>query len=65
MTVTRVYIVQSRDTGLFLYPSDTGDVGHTEWVKEAGYFETREEAIETAYSEIGERFDVFGFWVES
>lgn len=64
MSIVRVYIVQSRDSGLFLCPSDNGDVGHTEWVKEAGHFETKEEAIETAYTEIGERFDVFGFWLE-
>lgn len=64
MTVSRVYVVQSLDTGCFLCPSDCGDVGHTEWIREAGYFNSREEAIETAHSEIGERFDVFGFWVE-
>ena len=46
MTITRVYIVQSRETGDFLYPSDTGDVGHTPFVNEAGYFYDRNEAVE-------------------
>lgn len=61
MTITRVYIVQSRETGDFLYPSDTGDVGHTPFVNEAGYFYDRNEAVETALSEIGENFIVFSF----
>ncbi|HFC8479309.1 TPA: hypothetical protein ACFU2V_002312 [Neisseria subflava] len=62
--MTRVYIVQSRETGDFLYPSDTGDVGHTPFVNEAGYFYDRNEAVETALSEIGENFIVFSFLAE-
>lgn len=64
MTITRVYIVQSRETGDFLYPSATGDVGHTPFVNEAGYFYDRNEAVETALSEIGENFIVFSFLSE-
>ncbi|WP_049351586.1 hypothetical protein [Neisseria sp. 27098_8_139] len=64
MTITRVYIVQSRETGDFLYPSDTGDVGNTPFVNEAGYFYDRNEAVETALSEIGENFIVFSFLSE-
>ncbi len=64
MTITRVYIVQSRETGDFLYPSDTGDVGHTPFVNQAGYFYDRNEAVETALSEIGENFIVFSFLSE-
>lgn len=64
MTITRVYIVQSRETGDFLYPSDTGDVGHTPFVNEAGYFYDRNEAVETALFEIGENFIVFSFLSE-
>lgn len=64
MTITRVYIVQSRETGDFLYQSDTGDVGHTPFVNEAGYFFDRNEAVETALSEIGENFIVFSFLSE-
>lgn len=64
MTITRVYIVQSRETGDFLYPSDTGDVGHTPFVNEAGYFYDRSEAVETALEEIGDNFIVFGFLME-
>lgn len=64
MTITRVYIVQSRETGDFLYPSDTGDVGYTPFVNEAGYFFDRNEAVETALSEIGENFIVFSFLSE-
>lgn len=64
MTITRVYIVQSRETGDFLYPSDSGDVGHTPFVNEAGYFYDRAEAVETALEEIGDNFIVFGFLAE-
>lgn len=64
MTITRVYIVQSRETGDFLYPSDTGDVGHTPFVNEAGYFYDRKEAVETALEEIGDNFIVFSFLSE-
>ena len=64
MTITRVYIVQSRETGDFLYPSDTGDVGHTPFVNESGYFYDRNEAVATALEEIGDNFIVFGFLAE-
>ena len=64
MAISHVYIVQSRETGDFLYPSDTGDVGHTPFVNEAGYFYDRNEAVETALSEIGENFIVFSFLSE-
>lgn len=64
MTITRVYIVQSRETGDFLYPSDMGDVGHTPFVNEAGYFYERNEAVETALEEIGDNFIVFSFLAE-
>ncbi|UOO78234.1 hypothetical protein LVJ85_06495 [Neisseria sp. Dent CA1/247] len=62
--MTRVYVVQSRETGDFLYPSDTGDVGHTPYINQAGYFFDRNEAIETALEEIGGNFIVFGFLTE-
>ncbi|WP_066567944.1 hypothetical protein [Snodgrassella sp. CFCC 13594] len=61
MAIVTVYVVQSRETGDFLYPSDSGDVGHTPYLNEAGLFFERDEAIETALEEIGENFIVFGF----
>ncbi|QNT58279.1 hypothetical protein [Neisseria musculi] len=64
MTITRVYVVQSRETGDFLYPSDTGDVGHTPFINQAGFFFDRNEAVETALEEIGDNFIVFGFMTE-
>ncbi|QMT46412.1 hypothetical protein H3L92_01310 [Neisseria dentiae] len=62
--MTHVYVVQSRETGDFLYPSDTGDVGHTPFINQAGFFFDRNEAIETALEEIGDNFIVFGFLTE-
>ena len=64
MAIAHVYIVQSRETGDFLYPSDSGDVGHSAYVNDAGYFYERDEAIETALEEIGDNFLIFGFLVE-
>ena len=64
MAIAHVYIVQSRETGDFLYPSDSGDVGHIPYVNQAGYFYDRDEAIETALEEIGDNFLIFGFLVE-
>jgi hypothetical protein len=61
MTIAKVYIVQSRNTGDFLYPAETGDVGHTPFVNEAGHFFDRDEAIETALEEIGDNFIIFSF----
>lgn len=64
MAIVTAYLIQSRETGDFLYPSDSGDVGHTPFINEAGLFYEREEAIETALEEIGENFIVFNFLKE-
>uniref|UniRef100_A0AAU8B3G3 Uncharacterized protein n=1 Tax=Dulem virus 54 TaxID=3145765 RepID=A0AAU8B3G3_9VIRU len=64
MPIVTVYVVQSRDSGDFLYPSDTGDVGHTPYISETGLFVDRDEAIETALEEIGDNFIVYGFLKE-
>ena len=47
-----------------MYPSETGDVGHTPFVNLAGHFFERDEAIETALEEIGDNFLIFGFIAE-
>ena len=41
------YIVQDKESGLFLMPFD-GDVGFTSWAHEAGHFEVFIDAQETA-----------------
>jgi hypothetical protein len=55
-----VWIVQDKESHLFLYPV-CGDVGYTPWVKEAGFFYSRDEAIETAVDHCTEGFDLFSF----
>lgn len=52
-----VYVVQERESGLFLCPH-TGDVGFTNRLVEAGTFDTREDAFETAADHCDEAFDV-------
>ena len=44
----RKYIVQDLESKCFLYPSDCGDVGFTEFAHEAGRFDFFEEAEDTA-----------------
>lgn len=41
------FIVQDKESGLFLTPRD-GDVGFTQWAHEAGRFEALDEAEDTA-----------------
>lgn len=52
-----VFVVQEVESGMFLCPY-SGDVGFTHRLKEAGTFESREEAFETARDHCDEAFDV-------
>ena len=58
----KVWIVQDRESQCFLYPA-CGDVGYTQWVKEAGHFLSEEEAVETAGFHCTEGFNVFSFYL--
>jgi hypothetical protein len=51
------YIVQDRESKLFLMPSE-GDVGYTPWMVEAGRFDEMDAAIDTAHLHCSEGFDV-------
>ncbi len=59
--MNHVFVVQDRETQMFLCPS-FGDVGYTPWIREAGHFDSEEEAVETAAFHCGEGFDVFDFY---
>lgn len=50
------FIVQDRETALFLMPSDDGDVGFTQWAHEAGRFIHVGEANDTAVMNCFEGF---------
>ena len=52
-----VYVVQEVESGQFLCPY-TGDVGYTHRLKDAGTFDTLEDAFETAADHCDEAFDV-------
>lgn len=60
-----VYVVQSVNTGDFLYLSpETGDIGHTRMISDAGLFTDFDEAVEAGIEEIGNQFEfvIFGFY---
>lgn len=57
------YIVQDLETGEFLCPDPLGGVTTTMYIKQAGQFETYEEAFDLAKDEIDGAFSVFGFWL--
>lgn len=52
-----VFVVQEVESGMFLCPY-SGDVGFTHRLKDAGTFDTRQEAFETAQDHCDEAFDV-------
>ncbi|EGY51319.1 hypothetical protein [Neisseria shayeganii] len=56
------YIVQDLESFEFLYPDPAGDIGLTPYIKLAGKFETRDDALTAGMDEIGEQFAVFAFW---
>lgn len=61
----KVYVVQSVSTGDFLYLSpETGDIGHTKLIVNAGCFDNFEDAANSGLEEIGNEneFIVFTFF---
>lgn len=56
------FIVQDLETFEFLYPDPAGDVGLTPYIKLAGRFDTREDALSAALDELGEQFSIFPFF---
>jgi len=57
MAFSLVFVVQEVESGLFLCPF-SGDVGFTHRLRDAGTFDTREDAFETAADHCDEAFDV-------
>jgi len=51
------FVVQEVNSGLFLCPCG-GDVGFTHRLREAGTFDSREDAVVTAVDHCDEAFDV-------
>lgn len=59
---TRVWVVQEPETGKFLTPYD-GDVGYTTWIRESGFFDSEEAAIDTAEMLCDSGFHVYSFYI--
>ncbi|MDW5418873.1 hypothetical protein R6242_20080 [Iodobacter sp. CM08] len=62
MNLKPVWIVQSLDDGFFLMPLN-GDVGYTQWLSEAGFFEEKQAAIDTAVDLLDGQFSISSFYV--
>lgn len=60
--IKEVWIVQDRESGLFLAPQD-GDVGYVPLITQAGHFEEAIVAIETAADHIGHNAVIFNCYV--
>lgn len=61
-TVRLLHVVQDTDSGLFLCPSEDGDVGFTKLISDAGSFTDMESAIDTAMFVLGRHFVVFSYY---
>ena len=62
MDIRPVYVVQDTDSGEFLCPSADGDVGFCKFLSDAGRFEDRESAVDTAQYALDNDFIVSGFY---
>lgn len=62
MPYHRQYLIQCTESGLFLRPSDDGDVTFCRLICDAGAFNDYESAFDTAQFVIGSDFIVFSFY---
>ena len=56
------FIVQELENYEFICPDQFGDIGFTQNLKEAGQYESYEDAFSSALEEIGGEFVIFGFY---
>ena len=63
MQIVEVWIVQDRDSGIFLAPRD-GDVSYVRYITQAGHFEEAIAAIETGAYHLGYDAIVFNCYVK-
>lgn len=62
MRVEERFIVQDLESFEFLYPDPDGDVGLTPYLKLAGKFDNRDDALAAGVDELGEHFALFSFY---
>lgn len=63
--IQRAWVVQSLDTYEFLCPDENSIIGFTQNIAKAGIFYEKESALESAIEEIGDKFVLFSFFIES
>lgn len=59
---TERFIVQDLETFEFLYPDSNGDVGQTPFLKNAGRYDSRDDALQAGIEECGGQFSVVSFF---
>lgn len=64
MTVARLYLVQEKETGLFLAPGESGDVEFVKLLSKAGFFDDYETARDTAVIQLGDDFAITSLLVD-
>lgn len=57
------FIVQEMENYEFICPDQFGDIGFTQNLKEAGQYESYEDALNAGLEEIGGHFQVFSFYI--
>ena len=57
------FIVQELENYEFICPDQFGDIGFTQNLKEAGQYESYEDAFNAGLEEIGAHFQVFSFYI--
>ena len=57
------FIVQELENYEFICPDQFGDIGFTQNLKEAGQYESYEDAFNAGLEEIGGHFQVFSFYI--
>ena len=58
------FIVQELENYEFICPDQFGDIGFTQNLKEAGQYESNEDAFNAGLEEIGGHFQIFSFYIE-
>ena len=65
MSFVERYFVQDLETFEFLCPDFDGGITTTPYIKEAGKYETMQDALDAGVEEIGGAFSVFKFYEPS
>lgn len=60
--IAKCWVIQDKQSGMFLYPAPDGDVGFTKFLHNAGRCWDEEEAVDTAHMNLGDDFVISSFY---